>query len=227
MNAPLQVPRNKRSIDDQATPPLPRPAVCFGWSAALTPTITPTITPRTPWPSLPLPAHIRISLNSNTPPPPTPTHTPTYTHPAPLRSTQLHSITTSSPCGPPSLSALSCATLLPNQMRKWLVWWLTDSGLARKDKWPKVLEFNTLTKPTWSAGLMLEKIHLWKNKRCVCVCVRGWFGLKGEPSEVEHCSEQRPGNQKTGTDLSHPVKNENPHLQTQSLIKPHEEFHCH
>lgn len=158
MNAPLQVPRNRRSIDDQATPPLRRPAVCFGWSAAL----TSTITPRMPWPSLPLPAHIRISLNSNPPPHPTPTHTPTDTHPAPLRSTPLHHH--QQPC-PPSLSALSCATLLPNQMRKWLVWWLTDSGLDRKDKWPKVLEFNTLTKPTWSAGLMLEKIHLWKNKR--------------------------------------------------------------
>lgn len=227
MNAPLQVPRNKRSIDDQATPPLPRPAVCFGWSAALTPTITPTITPRTPWPSLPLPAHIRISLNSNTPPPPQHTHphTPTLPCPAPLNSTP------SPPAAPvpPSLSALSCATLLPNQMRKWLVWWLTDSGLARKDKWPKVLEFNTLTKPTWSAGLMLEKIHLWKNKRCVCV----WWGVVGV------VWTQRGGlgggtllrttsrNQQTGTDLSHPVKNENPHLQKQSLIKPHEEFHFH
>lgn len=163
MNAPLQAPRNKRSIDDQATPPLRRPAVFFGWSGAL----TSTVTPRMPWPSLPPTPHIRISLKSNTPPPPRP-------NPAPLSSTP------SPPAlSPSSLSALSCATLLPIQMRKWLVWRLTDPGLDRKDKWPKVLEFNTLTKPTWSAGLMLQKTNPWKNKRW------GWNGLKGERWKVE------------------------------------------
>lgn len=137
-------------------------------------------------------SHQDFIKQQHSPPPPQHTHphTPTLPRSAPLNSTP------SPPAAPvpPSLSALSCATLLPNQMRKWLVWWLTDSGLARKDKWPKVLEFNTLTKPTWSAGLMLEKIHLWKNKRCVCDGGwLGWFGLKGEASEVEHFSEQRPG----------------------------------
>jgi len=82
--------------------------------------------------------------------------------PHPPKSTSLHSITTTTtPCSP---SALSCTTLLPNQMRKWLVWSLTDPGFGCKDKWPKVLKFNTLTKPTWSVGLMLQK-NLWKKRR--------------------------------------------------------------